>query len=83
MPNVYTLWATRKSEPRGFPELLVAWDEYMRDENLEGFNANCRDALDAMASDLNEFRYMTLWVSDSDIERAFKPPVVSADVIPD
>lgn len=80
MPDIRTLWIKRKSEPRGFPELLVAWDEYCIDNYPEGFDKACQVALDACGNDVAERRYITLSTPDTEIEDAFKPARISADV---
>lgn len=73
MREIVSLWATRKSIDAGFhpPELLLAWDEWSIDENAEQWFGDCQKALKAMGDDLDQYRYITIKVSDSVFDRAF------------
>jgi hypothetical protein len=60
------------------PELLNAWDEYSIDENFEGWYDQNQQALKAMGNDLDQFRYITLRVSEDVLHDAFFA-TISAD----
>lgn len=71
--EVVTLWITRKSVDAGMhpPEMVNAWDEYSIDEYVEGWLESCQQALAAVGSDLDQFRYITLRVDESVVHDAF------------
>ncbi len=78
--KLLTLWATRKDFEGHVPELLVAWDEHCVDNFPEGFEADCKKALDAMGDDLAEYRRINIYVPEEAIRHAFEKPNVSAVV---
>lgn len=76
---VKSLWITRKSEPE-YPELLEAWDEYSIDQNPEGFEEACDEAIKAVGTDVEAIRYIDMFVAHQDIDKAFAPPVVTTQI---
>ena len=60
------------------PELLVAWDEYSVDENLQGWNDATRKAIESVEGDLSEYRFIKLRVHEGAVSKAFEIPVVQA-----
>lgn len=77
---IKSLWAWRKNEDS--PELLLAWDEFSVDENFDGWQNECRTALDSMKSDISDlgYRYLDLRVDASAIEECFYTNEVEAKV---
>jgi hypothetical protein len=79
--KVRSLWITRKGA-EGYdemPELLVAWDEISIDENPEGFEQSCKQALESVGSDVDEIRYLDIDVGHQ-VERTFERAVVTGEV---
>ena len=68
---VKTMWGKRKSEPENLPELMVAWDEYTIDLNPDGFAEDCERARVSWGSDLEEYRYVDISLSEEDIDNMF------------
>lgn len=71
---ILSLWARRRGEDS--PELLVAWDEYSVEQNREGFDEECREALRGMGEDLIQERELHIHVPMADIDAAFDSPVL-------
>jgi hypothetical protein len=80
--TIRTLWITRKSIDGGFhpPELVQGWDEWSIDENIDGWQGACKDALDAVGPDLAAHRYVDILVDGDDLAAAFEPSVIRASL---
>ncbi len=51
-------------------ELVVAWDEYAIDENREGWESECNDALRAIGAELQSSRYVSIDISTQELFKA-------------
>jgi hypothetical protein len=78
--TIRTLWITRKSIDGGFhpPELVQGWDEWSIDENPQGWQEACKEALDAIGSDLSAHRYIDISLNGEALAGAFEPSTISA-----
>lgn len=76
--SINTLWGWRKGADG--PELMVAWDELSVDENLEGFNASCNDAIDSWGDDMQSHRYATITVPYDEIVALWEEEEVTGHV---
>jgi len=56
------------------PELLIAWDEYSIDENREGWDEECCDALSACGDDVEVSRVIEVEVDVAKVRGQLLPP---------
>lgn len=75
--RILSLWITRKDDD--WPELLVAWDETSAEENPEGWEADCENALLRVGDDIKDQRFLTIDIFDGARE-AFRTKVIPAEV---
>ena len=68
--DVATLWIRRPDSD--VPELMAAWDGYSLEENYEGWEKACKQALAEVAGDVAAFRYLNISVSDNVLDDAFR-----------
>jgi hypothetical protein len=67
--DVASLWIVRKDSD--IPELLVAWDGWSIEENYDGWERACKDALAAVGDDVRGHRYVNLSVPDDPLVALF------------
>ena len=70
--DVAMLWILRKGYEGGAPELLAAWDGYSIEENFEGWQKVCDDALKAVGDEVAAKRFINFHVNDSAILDLFR-----------
>lgn len=69
---VRTLWITRKGYSHDLPpELIEGWDEFCIDGNEQGAQEAFAAALDAIGSDLDQFRFIDIAVPLHVVRGAF------------
>ncbi len=64
---IHCLFIVRDGAP--IPELLVAWDEFMVEENLQGWEKDCRDTLAAVGSEVQRSAYIDIRVDGVELEK--------------
>lgn len=70
--DVAMLWILRKGYEDSAPELLAAWDGYSIEQNFEGWQKACDDALKAVGSDVASKRFINVHVKDDAILDQFR-----------
>ena len=81
---IYVLFAQRKEDyPEQYaPEVLVAWDEFCVDGNLEGWEETKKRAIEACGDQLTATREITLSVSGDKIRAMLvETPSVKAKIV--
>jgi hypothetical protein len=63
------------------PELLVAWDEYIADENREGWRVACCEAMAEVENEIIGHAYVDLDLKDSDLAKALETSVIPGVVL--
>lgn len=66
-----TLWGERKGYEGETPELMVAWDENSIDQNGEGFEKECEQAIASWGNDLVQWRTIVVTIPEAPIFAAF------------
>ncbi len=82
--DLHILFIQRKEEyPEQFaPEALVVWDEYCVEENPEGFEAACAEAIKSVGDDLLAHKVVRFRVSQPKIrELLLETPVIEAKLL--
>lgn len=64
-------------------ELMVAWDEYCVDANVEGFDEACDAAKRSWRDDLLESRVVEIEVDEDAIRARFEPVRMTGRVVED
>ena len=77
--DIKTLWVRRASEPE-LPELVQAWDEFGVEDNPEGFAEACATSINAIGTDLDTYRYITIRVDWQTILDSFDDVEVDGEV---
>ncbi len=74
---VKCLFATRKGNEDGLPELLMAWDEWTVENNEPGFRLACEDAMRMMGDELDSHRYVHITLADNAVEKLFETATIA------
>lgn len=66
---IHCLFGIRKGASDCFPELLVAWDEYQVENNVDGWDEECQKALKTVGDEVERFTYIDFDVKDAQLEK--------------
>jgi hypothetical protein len=77
---IKTLWGERKGYEGQAPELMIAWDEYSLEQNYEGFEQQCQQAIESWGDELVQWRIIEVAVADAPIFKAFEPTAIAGSV---
>ena len=76
--EIHTLWGVRKDFDET-PELMVAWDEFTREANWEGFDEACEREKALWGNDLADTRLIVIKVPYESIQKAFEAPTIEGE----